>query len=76
MEQVTITREWHKPEILTKVSDKEISLALNLADYLLALCEEFGSPTFVLTKATLLAKVQEASDKVVAKVKLESAKVI
>jgi hypothetical protein len=76
METITITREWHKPQITVSVTNTEISLNISLADYLLALSEELGSPAMVMRKATLLVKMQEASEKVIAKVKLESAKAV
>lgn len=76
MEQVTITREWHQPQITTTVTSKEISLSFDLGDYLLALAEEVGNPALLMTQGSLLKRMQEASDRVVAKVKLESAKVV
>jgi hypothetical protein len=76
METITITREWHQPQITTTLDNKAISLSIPLADYLLALSEELGSPAFMITKGGLLAKMQAASDVVVSKVKAESVKVV
>lgn len=76
MEQVTITREWHSPEITTKVCNKEISLSITLDDYLIALAYELGSPAFLFSKNTLLNKMKQASEDVITAIKKESIKVV
>ena len=71
---VTVSREWHRPEIVTRVTQKDISLEIDLDDFLVALAEETGNPTLLLTKERLKTRLLECSVKVVNKIKEESRK--
>lgn len=50
-----------------KKIDGEIGAEMEKADYIKELAEEFGSPTFVMTKKQLLERLQSAADRVQAK---------
>ena len=69
MEKVVISRYWNNPEILVTVTDKEISLSMNLAEYLSAVLEEAGNPAALLTKAALAKRINDASTLVLSRVK-------
>lgn len=73
---VTITRKWHNPQIYTVVNDKSISLEIDLDDFVKALIVEFGSPTFILTKAQFEQKMTSSVEAVITGVKEESIKVV
>jgi|GEM_PF-4850672 len=53
---VTVSRYWDNPKILTKVTNKEISLEMSLDDFKEALKQEIGSVTTVVTKTGLSKK--------------------
>lgn len=58
---VTVSRKWSQPNILVWVTNEEIGMGMKLDDYLVALCEEIGNPTLLLTKAQMLQKMREAT---------------
>ena len=73
---VVISREWSKPEIKIQVNSNGIALAISLDDFVTALAAEVGSPTLLLTKAQLAAKMDFAKQVVLEKVKQESKQVM
>ena len=73
---VTVTREWHNPQINIHVTHLDIKLDITLDDFLKAIVEEAGNPTMLLTKAQLLARLEKAAEVVVDKVKQESIKIV
>ena len=75
-ETVTITRFWHEPKIHHEITVEKIAIGITLEDYLLALAEEVGNPTLLLTKLQLKLALQKASRKVIEAVKAETSKVV
>lgn len=69
---VRISRHWHKPEISIKVTNKEIQIELELADFIRALAAEIGNPAGILTRAQLLAKLEAAAEVVTVAMKKET----
>lgn len=76
MENVTITRYWHNPEIITYINDREISLSVALDDFIKALIQEIGSVTLVVKQETFENRVNKAKDTVLKRIKEESLKTI
>jgi len=76
MNYVTISRYWRRPHIEVEVTTKKLELRMAMTDFRAALVEELGAPWSWMTKKQLDAKLQTAIDKVVEKVKQESAKVM
>ena len=72
---VTVSRKWNEPNIIVWVNNEGIGMGMKMDDYLVALSEEVGSPTFLLTKAQMLQKMREASPKVEAEMKDATLKV-
>lgn len=87
---ITVSRHWNNPRIYSKLEfsppdyhpnggnldEGSINLAIELDDFINALCTEIGSVTFVLTQAQLKKKVLEATARTIDKVKQESSKII
>jgi ABC-type enterochelin transport system substrate-binding protein len=73
---VTISRYWTKPEILTTITDESISLQISMDDFIKALKTEIESVTWTFTKVTFEKQLDEAINRVIEKVKEESAKVV
>ena len=68
-QKLVIAREWSHPEIHVWISDESIGMRMGVQDYLIALVEEVGNPTLLLTKAQLLEKLKAANNTVTASVK-------
>lgn len=62
--KIITSRKWHSPAIEAFVTNDEIGAQLDVQDFLAAVVEELGNPTFVVTKASLLARLSTASDAV------------
>lgn len=69
---VTVSRLWNNPKILVQVTNEGIALTLMLDEFLNAMAAEMGNPTFLVTKAQLLAKMQAAASVVESGVKESS----
>ena len=52
------SRKWNSPNIIAWVNNEGIGMGMSLDDFLVALSEEIGNPTFVLTKAQMLQKMR------------------
>lgn len=72
----TVSRLWNHPQIETRITLTGIALSMSLEDFLHALAQEAGSPALLLTVGGLEARLLEASGRVVAGIKEESAKVV
>lgn len=66
---LTVCRKWNNPTIMAFVDNTEIGATMILDDYLNAVLQIVGSPTFVMTKAQLAEKVKAASDQVISEMK-------
>lgn len=69
---VTISREWHKPEIRVSVSHERIELAASIDDFMRAVSSEMGSPALMFTRAQLDRSLALAAASVVEKLKVAS----
>lgn len=67
--KVVIARKWNSPHITATITNEEISLTMSLADFVFALAEEVGSPTFIITKKGLKEAILSAGAKVEAEMK-------
>lgn len=73
---VVISREWHNPNIRMVVNPKGINISMSVDDFIMALAEEVGSPTMILTRVAFLKKLQASSFTVLDGMKRESKKVM
>lgn len=73
---VVISRCWDNPSISIKVTDKEIGIEMNLADFITALAQEVGSPALLFMQQTLLEYMRLASERIIESMKQETAKVM
>lgn len=74
--KVTISKHWNNPKISTVVNFEGIEMAMELDDFCQALADEIGPITWVFRDATFRSKFETAKQKVLSKVKEESAKVV
>ena len=58
---VTKSRKWNNPAIFAWVNNESIGMGMSLDDYLAAVVQEIGNPTFIMTQAGLLAALKKAS---------------
>jgi hypothetical protein len=73
---VTITRQWHAPQITTRITNEEISVSVALPDFLEALTRELGPVTWVFTDRAFKVKFDAAVERVLQGIKDETAKVV
>lgn len=66
---VIVSRKWKHPSIEAFMSMEEIGAKMSIEDVLVALVEEMGNPTMMITKAQLLARLQGAWSVVEAEIK-------
>lgn len=66
---VVVSRKWNSPQIEVAVSTEGIAISIPLTDFLKAVVQEIGNPTFLVTQVQLLAKLQVASDLVCTELK-------
>ena len=74
--KVVTGRKWTNPEIYAGVSSDGIRMEISLADFLLALSAEIGSPLFLLTSEALRKRIEEASARVMTEVRAASKEVV
>lgn len=74
--KLVIRRQWNNPVIEVYISKDDIGLKMSLNDFLHALAEEVGNPTFLVTKAGLKKKLLDKADWVLTNVKQETARVV
>lgn len=88
---ILISKRWHNPQIkITLHSQKDVlksegevsakeggkmEIKMELEDFLKALCETLGNPTFMFTKAKIKEKVFEASHDILREMKHKSIEV-
>ena len=73
---ITISRQWHMPNITTHVTREGISLDISVADFAEAMLQEIGPVTWVFTDKTFRLRFEAAVERVLQSEKDESAKVI
>ena len=73
---VTVSRQWHLPQITTSITGEGIAIQMSLEDYLTALEKEIGSVAFTFRQATFAKDLRAASVRVVQGMKDETIKVV
>ena len=73
---VDISRKWHKPQIVTRVTSEEIGFTMGLDDFLKALQQEIGSVRWTFRDATWQKQYGEAIERIIHGIKLEAVKVV
>lgn len=66
---VVVSRKWDSPAIYAYMTTDEVGASMSVEDALRSMIEEMGSPTFVMTKATLLKKMLESWEVVAKEIK-------
>ena len=61
---VYVSRKWKNPIINSFMTIGEVGSNMDLDAFLETLVEEIGNPTLMFTKATLLQKLRDASEKI------------
>jgi hypothetical protein len=70
---LTISREWHNPQIKTTITNQAISLEMSIEDFEKALVAELGK---IHVTMSMDKKIKKAIQAVIDGVKQESAKVV
>lgn len=73
---ITISRYWHKPKIMSVVWGEGISMSIDVDDFKKALKQEIGSVRWIFKNSTFDAVIESAFQRVVEKIKEESAKTV
>jgi hypothetical protein len=73
---IVISRHWDNPRISIVVDASHIGISMTLDDFLEALREEIESVTWTFKKSTWDAQFDAAADRVIEKIKGESARVV
>ena len=69
MNKVVVSRQWHNPQITAFVDMKEVGAEIDLDDFLLALLDVVGKPTYIMTREQLKTKVMMAKEAVITELK-------
>ena len=73
---LTVSRQWHNPNILVWVNDEEIGMGMKLSDFMIALAKEIGNPALLLTNSQLLTKLNTAASNITEGMKAQSSQVM
>ena len=66
---ITVSRKWGNPTIAAFVDTHEVGATMYLDEFIESLLAEVGSPTMIMTRAQLAAKVKAAASTVVDEMK-------
>jgi hypothetical protein len=69
MNKVVVSRQWHNPQINVFVDAKEVGSEIDLDDFILAMLEIVGKPTYIMTREQLKTKVFAAKQTIVEELK-------
>ncbi len=69
---VVVSRKWASPAIAVTVTSKDISMEMDLTEFLRTLVDITGNPTLLVTKAQHLKKLNEASEQIIEEMKRAS----
>jgi putative NADH-flavin reductase len=75
MNKVVVSRQWNHPQITAFLDVKEVGAQIDLDDFLLAMLDEIGKPTYIMTREQLKAKVMAAKDEILSEMKRATAHV-
>lgn len=67
--KLIISRFWHHPEILVRVTNEKIGIELDIQDFFKIVVEEMGSPAMLFSQSALIEKLNKAMRAVEEKVK-------
>lgn len=73
---VVISKDWHKPEIKIVASKEDLSVSMDLNDFLDIVFTQAGSITWQFNNALWRSKVDAAAELVFDKMKEETIKVV
>jgi hypothetical protein len=76
IERVTVSRRWNNPTITSRITIDELSLSMDMDNFVIALIEELGSVAFVFTRKEIDKRVRESVFKILDGIKFESSKVM
>jgi hypothetical protein len=68
-ETLIVSRQWNCPAIRVFMNQKEVGAEMDIKEFLEALVENVGNPTFLVTKAQMLNKLNEAAEAVIVEMK-------
>jgi hypothetical protein len=69
MNKVVVSRQWHKPIINVFIDAKEIGSEIELDDFLLAMLDVVGKPTYMFTREQLKKAVFAAKEQIIQELK-------
>lgn len=73
---VVISRHWADASITLSVTEEKIQLSIPLQQFIESLCDEVGGVSLTFTEAGFRRQVRDACERVIAKVKEESARIV
>lgn len=68
-DKIIVVRRWKEPEVRAFMSVDEVGAEMELTAYLENLVSQINNLPLILTKASLLAKLQEANELIVNEMK-------
>ncbi len=66
---IVISRKWKDLKIEAFMNDKEVGAQTDLEQFMKAVADQVGSPTFVMTRAQLLQRILDATEVVLKELK-------
>lgn len=66
---IVVSRKWKELQIEAFMSNEEVGAKTDLTQFMKAVADQMGSPTFVMTRAQLLQKLLDATEVVVKELK-------
>lgn len=66
---IVVSRKWKELQIEAFMSNEEVGAKTDLTQFMKAVADQMGSPTFVMTRAQLLQKLLDATELVVKELK-------
>ena len=68
-EKIVVIRKWKEPTVRTYLNADAVGIEMDMDDYLVNLVEQVTNIPVIFTKTSLLAKLQEAHEKIVIEMK-------
>lgn len=75
-EKVTVSRQWHHPEINIFVDTGCVGAGMSLQDFIKAMSDEVGNPTMLVTKTQLNIALNQAAERVIQEMKKKTAEIV
>jgi hypothetical protein len=67
--KVVVSRQWNHPQITAFLDAKEVGAEIDLNDFLTAMLEIIGKPTYIMTREQLKTKVFAAKQTILEELK-------